>query len=610
MATYTYTARMATNLAINTIIELVLTQGTQSVANNRTPFTYTIKIRRVNNWNDNFIGNADVTFTMGGTSVVSITNKWWSIHGDTITKEYTLASGSFNVYHDSNGKKTAAIYVRVDPNVSNAGASWGTAEVMTISKSLTLPTIPRATTITSVGNITTASTRIAVNVSRKTSSFTHSMNLYIGSTFIAEWSGSTANFNGSKTLPLDTTHRTRMLNAIKTSTSATGRFTVRTFSGSTTIGYSTKNITISVHSGAVPTLTSSKFTTTVETKYNLSGITKAILVQHAGTLSYSAPWVMATGASVKSRTTTFAGKSLSTSAGAFVSGSSGNQTITTKVTDSRGRSGSLSKTFNVLPYSPAKLEVAYVGRPRDTNTAKHYLEVELYLTVHDFNSENKYRVRIQTKETGTSAWSTAHTVNYSGGTSRVKRTYVPSQIYDETKSYDVRIILEDELSSATSVGVLGTANYTLVLGKTNIGVNMIPGSGKGLHVNGSIWDTNNGIRNLSDTVSDLTGLVNITGDFTPLEGVTNFYACKLGRLRFLRFDYQPTKTGFTQNVISTPVLKHRPLTITSVTVSTRYSTPDSHRGISSYYTTSGNLTVVTPEIPVYPSTFTCMYFAG
>ena len=56
MATYTYTARMATNLAINTIIELVLTQGTQSVANNSTPFTYTIKIRRVNNWNDNFIG--------------------------------------------------------------------------------------------------------------------------------------------------------------------------------------------------------------------------------------------------------------------------------------------------------------------------------------------------------------------------------------------------------------------------------------------------------------------------------------------------------------------------------------------------------------------------
>ena len=304
---------------------------------------------------------------MGGTSVVSITSKWWSIHGDTITKEYTLASGSFNVYHDSDGKKTATIY-EVDPNVSNAGVNWGTAEVMTINKSLTLPTIPRATTITSVGNITTASTGIAVNVSRKTSSFTHSMNLYIGSTFIAEWSGSTANFNGSKTLPLDTTHRTRMLNAIKTSTSATGRFAVRTFSGSTTIGYSTKNITISVHSGAVPTLTSSKFTTTVETKYNLSGITKAILVQH-GVLCLFSPWVMATGASVKSRTTTFAGKSLSTSAGAFVSGSSGNQTITTKVTDSRGRSGSLSKTFNVLPYSPAKLEGGLYGRPRDTNTA-------------------------------------------------------------------------------------------------------------------------------------------------------------------------------------------------------------------------------------------------
>lgn len=509
MATYTYTARMATNLAINTIIELVLTQGTQSVANNSTPFTYTIKIRRVNNWNDNFIGNADVTFTMGGTSVVSITNKWWSIHGDTITKEYTLASGSFNVYHDSDGKKTAAIYVRVDPNVSNVGGSWGTAEVMTISKSLTLPTIPRATTITSVGNITTASTGIAVNISRKSTSFTHSMNLYIGSTFIAEWTGTTANFTGSKTLALNADHRTRMLNAIPTSTSATGRFTVRTFSGSTLIGSASKNITISVDGGEFPILSAENFSTVAKTKYNISGDTKSILAQHAGTLSYSAPWVIGTGASVKSITTTFAGKSLSTSAGEFVSGLSGNQTITTKVTDSRGWSNSLSKTFNVLPYSLVKLEVAYVGRPRDTNTAKHYLEVELYLTVHDFNSENKYRVRIQTKETGTSTWDTAHTVNYSGGTSRVKRTYVPSQIYDETKSYDVRIILDDELSSATSTGILGTANYTLVLGKTNIGVNMIPGSGKGLHVNGSIWDTNNGVRNLSNTVSNLQQNLNL-----------------------------------------------------------------------------------------------------
>ena len=570
--------------------------SSQSVTNNNSTVQARLRFA-VSSVGSIYVNARTVNITVGGTTK-EVTMP--AVNSDGGTVHYS-SYATFTIPHNSDGAKSVAMqatyYVQVTIN-GTYRASWSTN-----SATVTLPDIARATTITSVGNITTASTGIAVNVSRKTSSFTHSMSLYIGSTFIADWTGSTANFTGSKTLALDATHRTRMLNAITTSTSATGKFTVRTYNGSATVGYASKNITISVDGEQVPRLSSANFSTVAETKYNLSGVTKSILAQHAGTLSYSVPWVMATGASVKNRSTTFGGTTRTASSGTFSTASSAaSQNIVTKVTDSRGRTNSLTRAITVVPYSLVKLEVVYVGRPRNTNTAKHYLEVELYLTVHNFNSENKYRVRIQTKETGTSAWSTAHTVDYSGGTSRVKRTYMPSQIYDETKSYDVRIILEDELSSATSTGVLGTANYLMALGKYGVGFGKLPEGRRVLDVGGDIWDRMD--RNLSETVSGLADFVNITGNFTLSEGVKSFYAYKLGRLRFFSFKYQPTKTGFTSSVILA-ASNDRPRTNTSVTVSTTQSTEDSARGISSYF--SGILTVVTPEVPSYPMLFSCMY---
>lgn len=113
------------------------------------------------------------------------------------------------------------------------------------------------------------------------------------------------------------------------------------------------------------------------------------------------------------------------------------------------------------------------------------------------------------------------------------------------------------------------------------------------------------VQNIKEEFSDLADLVNITGDFTLSEGVTDFYAYKLGRLRFFKFYYQPTETGFTKKVIITS--KHIPRLTTSVTVSTTKRPPDSAIGISSYFIADGNLTVVTPEVPSSPMLFTCVY---
>ena len=108
------------------------------------------------------------------------------------------------------------------------------------------------------------------------------------------------------------------------------------------------------------------------------------------------------------------------------------------------------------------------------------------------------------------------------------------------------------------------------------------------------------------TVEQNIDFVDITSGFSFASGVTNFYAYKFGRVAFLRFDYQPTETGFTQEVVTTTLYK--PNVNAAVTVATSQSTLDSARGVTAHFLSSGNLTVVAPEVPGYPMLFTCMYF--
>ena len=97
----------------------------------------------------------------------------------------------------------------------------------------------------------------------------------------------------------------------------------------------------------------------------------------------------------------------------------------------------------------------------------------------------------------------------------------------------------------------------------------------------------------------------ISSGFSFASGVTSFYAYKFGRVVFLRFDYQPTETGFNYNVVTTTL--YRPSLRTAVTVATSQSTLDSARGITSLFLTTGELRVVAPEVPGNPMLFTCVY---
>ena len=165
-----YSARMDTTLAINTTIELNLKVTGQNIPANKTNFSYSLKIKKNNNYNDNFKGNASMWLNVGGTQVLDGATSSWTIHGadhgNAASTSYTLKTGTFSVTHNSDGTKTANVSVLVDPNVSNAGGSWGTREQMRIEQSMVLTKINRNVSFTmSPSSTITLGNTLTVNVS-------------------------------------------------------------------------------------------------------------------------------------------------------------------------------------------------------------------------------------------------------------------------------------------------------------------------------------------------------------------------------------------------------------------------------------------------------------
>lgn len=100
--------------------------------------------------------------------------------------------------------------------------------------------------------------------------------------------------------------------------------------------------------------------------------------------------------------------------------------------------------------------------------------------------------------------------------------------------------------------------------------------------------------------------VNISSNFAPISGVTNFFAWKVGTIIFFRFTYKPSATGVIDNVIGT--LLHKPVASFAVNVSTHNSNVDLTKGIAATFKDTGVLEVRVPStVPQYAMLFSGSY---
>lgn len=199
-----------------------------------------------------------------------------------------------------------------------------------------------------------------VSIDRKASSFTHTVKFSIGS---YSYTASSVGTSTSYAIPLT------WLNAIPNATTGTATVTVTTFSGSTQIGGAVSaTFKITVPASIVPSISNLALSEAV------SGISDKFLgyVQNKSKLAVKITASGVYSSTIKSYKTTILG--LHYTAATFTSEiltGSGTVSVVTTVTDSRGRTATLTKTIDVIAYTLPSINVYSVFRANGLGTADY-----------------------------------------------------------------------------------------------------------------------------------------------------------------------------------------------------------------------------------------------
>ncbi|MCK9288488.1 MAG: DUF859 domain-containing protein [Sphaerochaetaceae bacterium] len=454
---------------------LEVIEGTQDVVNNRTTVTYKAYLYNqyynyYYNWND-----TSMTVTVNGTVVA--TNSAVKYDFRTGPREQAVLTGTAVIPHNSDGTKTLAASVALE------GPSYRGPGTVTLNLSLPLTTIPRATEFTAMSAFNSSSTSISVTADVKSTAFTNKFSLVVNSKPIGTWTNPTFS-SGNASLALSTTHHNNLLAALPTQTSATATMTLQTLSGTTVIGTRTKSATYTILADVKPVITSSTIGN-VPTTGAISGTERAYAIQGVSAISVSWSHTIPTGTTLASGTVSMGGVTKNTNPASFQATTAGTNTAVITVKDKRGRIGTKSLSIDVTAYSPISAQLLYLGRPRAEGSNQARLQAEVKHVVSPL-SGNKYDVIIQTKEVGTSTWTTVLNSRYTPNATHT-RVYDPTTVYDELKAFDTMITVADDYSTATLLGVLPTAAYPLVIGKYGIGVGKVPQGDRVLDVGGDIY---------------------------------------------------------------------------------------------------------------------------
>lgn len=431
---------MATSSAMSTTndkikYKITITQNSQSVANNTSNVTVSVRVYRTNTGYTTY-GTGTVYCTINGTQYTSsITSD------DKITSSgIVLFSRTMNITHNADGTKTLATSARITHDQFTSSSQ---------SYSQALTTIPRATTPTLSASSVNMGASITINMPRASSSFDHTLTYKFGSA--TGTIGSDLETSKAWTVPLS------LASQIPSGTSGTCTITCKTYNGSTLIGTKTVSFTAKVPSSVVPSISAltvseavsglaSKFGAYIQNKSKLK-----VAITAAG--SYSS--------TIKTYKTTIAGKSYSgSSVTSGVITTSGTVTISTTVTDSRGRTATKSTTVSVSSYTAPKITTFTAIRANglgvaDDNGTMALARIKFTVSSLSDKNTNNYSVEYKLKSSDT--WIEA--VN--GSTYSYDSNMMLNINMDTDSSYDLRLTVTDYFGSVVALSEVATA-FTLI----------------------------------------------------------------------------------------------------------------------------------------------------
>lgn len=407
----------------------------QNQAKNQSTITLDLWIYDGTGYSQNESSN-EAYYILQGTKV-------WHPYYYSSTGWYKLGSKTITVDHNSDGSKTVTLSASWDCGFDSAY----TPRTLSVSGSVTLPTIPRAATL-SYGSMTmgTAATiKITPPVSGATSTITYKFGSASG-TIVTKTSAASVSW----------TPPTSLAAQIPNSASGTGTMTVETYSGSTKLGSRAYTVTISVPSTMTPTLTVAISDPTGRAD------TYGGYIQSKSRLKVELTAAGVQGSTIKSYAIKV-GDILSATSDTATSGyltASGSLTVTASATDSRGRTKTVTQTVTVTPYVSPTISALAVVRCKANGTEDPtgaYAKATFSGAITALGGKNTATYRVETRETGTETWSTVATA--------AAGQYSPTDVSvvfaaAANKKYDVRMVAVDAFESLASSNRFLPAAYT------------------------------------------------------------------------------------------------------------------------------------------------------
>lgn len=406
--------------------------------------------------------------TQSGTSYNGFTRTayyYYSVNGGseiTKTVSYTLPQNStktivdttLTVPHEPDGSGTIKVRTWMDTDIS-AGV------IQKDSGTITLTTIPRKSTLSaSNGELEKAQT---LKATRKSDRFTHTLTWTCGAhkgTIATKSSAVSWTFTPSKELSKEAPYGSKVCCSFK----------LTTYNGSNTVGSDSKDVWYRIPSTIKPACSLS-LSDHKHYKEKYGGYIQGesmLDVTITATEAYDSP-ISQYSASVNG--TTYSSRTFTTG----VLKTDGEEVpISATVKDGRGRYGSTSSTFKVLPYKRPRITNLKVYRCNSDGTANDlgaYCQVSFRCIITSLSNKNTKSCTLKYRQSGATNWTEAPAILLPSYDSNCNP---PVIAMSEEHSYEVMVTATDAFGS-TNASTSVSTGYCLY---------HIPASGKGITFGG------------------------------------------------------------------------------------------------------------------------------
>lgn len=454
MATATFSGPYGRNMAL----ELQATQTGQNIAGNYS----TVKVvgrLRTNGYASMWGVTSDVTIHINGDGAIEhpVINI-----GTNSTQE--IFNRTYNVGHDSEGKKTVGVQLSVGLNTGGYGSAM-------VAFDLPLTQIKRASTgkvtATELGKVAT------ITIDRKNSSFKHTLRY--------NWDGKTGTIatnvdtSCNWTLPLD------FANTVPNADYHWGTVYIDTYSGSTKIGTKEVTFNANIPASIKPTLggiSLSDSNTTVSNLINTSNTFVQVLSNIKVAFNNASGAYSSTISNYRAE---IVGKNLSTTSNGGSLGMmdfNGSVTVRATVTDSRGRtSDPVEIPVNVLPYFTPHMSFTAQRSGSASTTLTVTRNARIAPLTVGGKQKNKMIISFKYKEHSATNYTTD--TGSAGGTWTTIDNLTNSRAnlaatFSTLKTYDIIGKIEDAFTSYEFLATVGTEKFPIAIRPDRVGFGKTP----------------------------------------------------------------------------------------------------------------------------------------